>query len=60
MFYGDSPGGAFVAADARTGAPLWHFTTGHNWKAGPMTYAIAGKHYVGVTAGSTIVVFALP
>ena len=39
VFYGDSPGGAFVAADAKTGRLLWHFNTGQNWKAGPMTYA---------------------
>ena len=38
VFYGDSPGGAFVAADAATGKHLWHFNTGQSWKAGPMTY----------------------
>jgi alcohol dehydrogenase (cytochrome c) len=59
IFYGDSPGGAFVAADARTGRLLWHFNTGQNWKAGPMTYTIAGTQHVGVAAGSTIMVFAL-
>ncbi len=37
LFYGDAPGGAFVAADAKSGARLWHFNTGQNWKAGPMT-----------------------
>ena len=60
VFYGDSTGGAFVAADARTGALLWHINTGQNWKAGPMTYAIDGRQYIGVAAGSTIMVFALP
>jgi alcohol dehydrogenase (cytochrome c) len=60
VFYGDSAGGTFVAADARTGAVLWHFTTGENWKASPMTYAIGGKQYVGVAAGSRIIAFALP
>ena len=59
VFYGDSPGGAFVAADAKTGALLWHFNTGQSWKAGPMTYAIDGTQYIGVAAGSTIMVFAL-
>ena len=39
VFYGDSPGGAFIAADAKTGGLLWHFNTGQSWKAGPMTYA---------------------
>ena len=60
VFYGDSTGGAFVAADAGTGRLLWHFNTGQNWKAGPMTYAIEGKQYVAVTAGATIMAFSLP
>jgi PQQ-dependent dehydrogenase (methanol/ethanol family) len=59
VFYGDSAGGAFVAADARTGALLWHFTTGQSWKASPMTYAIDGTQFIGVAAGSTIMTFTL-
>ena len=59
VFYGDSSGGAFIAADAATGKPLWHFNTGQSWKAGPMTYMVDGRQHVGVAAGSTIVVFAL-
>ena len=60
IFFGDAAGGAFVAADAKTGSLLWHFNTGQGWKAGPMTYAIDGKQYVGMMAGSTMTVFALP
>ena len=60
VFFGDSPGGAFVAAEAKTGRLLWHFNTGQSWKAGPMTYAIAGAQHIGIAAGSTIMVFALP
>jgi len=59
VFYGDSSGGSFVAADAKTGKPLWHFNTGQSWKAGPMTFAIDGTQYIAVAAGSTIVVFSL-
>ena len=59
VFFGDAAGGAFVAADAKTGALLWHFNTGLGWKAGPMTYTIDGKQYIGVAAGSTIMVFGL-
>jgi alcohol dehydrogenase (cytochrome c) len=59
VFYGDSSGGAFVAADAKTGTPLWHFTSGQSWKAGPMTYAIDGRQYVAVAAGPTIISFVL-
>jgi alcohol dehydrogenase (cytochrome c) len=58
IFYGDGSG-AFVAADANDGKLLWHFNTGQRWKAGPMTYTVEGKQYIGVTAGSTIMAFGL-
>jgi alcohol dehydrogenase (cytochrome c) len=57
VFYGDAPGGAFIAADAATGKRLWHFNTGQSWKSGPMTYVVAGRQHVAVAAGSTIVAF---
>jgi alcohol dehydrogenase (cytochrome c) len=60
VFFGDSPGGAFAAVDARSGRRLWHFTTGQPWKAGPMSYAIDGRQYIGVVAGSMVMVFSLP
>jgi len=59
IFYGDGSGD-FVAADARSGELLWHFNTGQGWKAGPMTYVIGGRQYIGVAAGSTIMTFKLP
>jgi alcohol dehydrogenase (cytochrome c) len=49
-----------VAVDAKTGTRLWHFDTGEVWKASPMTYAIDGKQYIGVVAGSNVMVFGLP
>ena len=52
-------GGALMAADAVTGAPLWSFATNQNWRASPMTYMFDGKQYVAVAAGSTIVAFGL-
>ena len=51
--------GALVAADARTGKPLWNFQTGALWKASPMTYMFDGKQYVAIAAGSDILAFAL-
>jgi len=60
VFYGDNTGGALVAVDARTGTRLWHFDTGEAWKASPMTYAIDGDQYIGVVAGSNVMVFGLP
>ena len=59
IFYGDASG-AFVAADARDGKLLWHFNTGQSWKAGPMTYMVNGRQYIGVAAGSAILAFGLP
>ena len=59
VFFGDDSG-AFAAADAATGTPLWHFHTNERWKASPMTYLVNGKQYVAVAAGSNIVAFALP
>jgi alcohol dehydrogenase (cytochrome c) len=60
VFYGDNTGGALVAADAKMGKRLWHFNTGQVWKASPMTYAMNGQQYIGVVAGSTVMVFGLP
>src|SRR5262249_24579088 len=60
LFYGETNGGAFVAADAKNGKLLWHFTTGQSWKAGPMSYGAGGKQYTAVAAGSTVMAFGLP
>ncbi len=59
VFYGDNSG-AFVAVDAYTGRPLWHFNTGQPWKASPMTYTVDGRQYIGVAAGANILAFGLP
>ena len=59
VFFCDDSG-AFAAADAKTGKPLWHFHTNTLWKASPMTYTAGGKQYVAVAAGSNIFAFGLP
>ncbi len=59
VFYGDDSG-AFAAVDAKTGKPLWHFHTSESWHSSPMTYAVDGQQYVGVSVGSSIIAFALP
>jgi alcohol dehydrogenase (cytochrome c) len=51
---------SFEAVNARTGTPLWHFNTGQDFSASPMSYAVHGKQYVAVAAGSDIFSFALP
>jgi len=59
VFFGDDAQ-SFEAVDARTGAPLWHFNTGQNLHASPMSYAVNGKQYIAIAAGSDIFSFALP
>jgi PQQ-dependent dehydrogenase (methanol/ethanol family) len=59
VFYGD-PNGAFVAVDERNGKALWHFNTNVGMKASPMTFALDGKQFVAVAAGSVFLCFGLP
>jgi alcohol dehydrogenase (cytochrome c) len=59
VFFGDDAQ-SFEAVDARTGTPLWHFNTGQDFGASPMSYAVLDKQYVAVAAGSDIFSFALP
>ncbi len=59
VFFGDHAG-SFEAVDARSGKALWHFNTGQDISASPMSYAIAGKQYVAIAAGSDNFSFALP
>lgn len=58
VFFCDD-GGAFAAADAKTGEPLWHFQMSQDWHSSPMTYTVNGKQFVAVAAGSSIVAFGL-
>lgn len=59
VFFGDDAN-SFEAVDARNGKPLWHFNTGQDMSASPVSYAVAGKQYVAIAAGSDIFSFALP
>jgi alcohol dehydrogenase (cytochrome c) len=52
--------GALMAADAKTGKPLWSFQTSQSWKASPMTYMFDGKQYIAVASGGSILAFSLP
>jgi alcohol dehydrogenase (cytochrome c) len=52
-------GGALVAVDARSGAPLWQFQTNQSWRASPMTYVFDGRQHVAIAAGPNILAFAL-
>ena len=59
VFFGDE-NQSFEAVDATSGAPLWHFNTGQNIHASPMSYAVNGNQYVSIAAGSNVFSFALP
>ena len=59
VFFGDDAE-SFEAVEARTGKPLWHFTTGQRFHASPMSYAVLGKQYVAIASGNDIFSFALP
>jgi alcohol dehydrogenase (cytochrome c) len=50
----------FVVLDGRTGKPLWHFNVGQMVHASPMSYAVSGKQYFSIAAGSDLFSFALP
>jgi PQQ-dependent dehydrogenase (methanol/ethanol family) len=58
VFYGET-GGSFAAVDARSGETLWHFDTGQEWRASPMTYIVNGRQHVAIAAGGNILSFAL-
>jgi alcohol dehydrogenase (cytochrome c) len=59
VFTGDAEGN-FIVLDAASGKPLWHFQTGAAVYASPMAFAIDGKEYVAIAAGSALFTFGLP
>jgi alcohol dehydrogenase (cytochrome c) len=59
VFFGDDAE-SFEAVNAKTGAQLWHFTTGQKFRASPMSYAVDGKQYVAIASGNDVFSFALP
>ena len=59
VFTGDAEGN-FIAFDAISGKPLWHFQMGGAVYAAPIAFAVDGKEYVAIAAGSAIYAFALP
>jgi alcohol dehydrogenase (cytochrome c) len=59
LVFAGMEGGALMAVDAETGAPLWSFATNQSWKASPMTYQFDGRQYIAVAAGPTIIALAV-
>jgi alcohol dehydrogenase (cytochrome c) len=60
LVFSGSDEGNFFALDAETGQPLWDIQLGASIRSNPVTYAVDGKQYVFVTAGTTYFVFGLP
>ena len=51
--------GYIYALDARTGSLLWSFTAGGQVQSSPISYAVNGRQYVAVCAGSSLYAFAV-
>jgi PQQ-dependent dehydrogenase (methanol/ethanol family) len=60
VVFASSRDGNIIALDARTGKHLWHYQTGGNHAASPISYAIDGRQYVALTAGNVLYSFVLP
>lgn len=58
VFFADDAG-SFEAVDAGSASPLWHFNTGQQISASPMSYAIDDVQYVVIAAGSDVFSFNL-
>ena len=59
VFTGDAEGNV-IELDAASGKILWHFQTGGDVHSSPMAFAVDGKEYVAVAAGSALYTFSLP
>ena len=60
VVFGAMRDGNLVALDAKSGKHLWHFQTGTNMSASPISYAVDGRQFVAIAAGNTVYAFALP
>jgi|SRR5271156_6366335 len=60
MMFVTAANDAFALDAHGTSGVLWHFNTGQEISASPTSYAVAGKQYVAIAAGSDVFSFALP
>jgi alcohol dehydrogenase (cytochrome c) len=60
VVFGSVRDGNLVALNARSGEHLWHFQTGADIAASPMSFAVDGRQFIAVAAGNTVYAFALP
>jgi alcohol dehydrogenase (cytochrome c) len=59
VFTGDAQGN-FIALDAASGKILWHFQAGGEIHNAPIAFAVNGKEYVAIGAGTSLFAFGLP
>ena len=59
LLFSGARSGYFQALDARSGDLLWRVSLGGQIVNGPMTYAVDGRQYLAVIAGSSLSTFAL-
>jgi PQQ-dependent dehydrogenase (methanol/ethanol family) len=60
LLFASSRDGNIIALDAKTGRYLWHYQTGGTHAASPISYAVDGRQYIALTAGSVVFSFTLP
>ena len=59
LVFGGTEEGNFFALDAESGKALWDFQLGGAIRANPISFALDGKQYVAIAAGSALFVFGL-
>jgi len=60
VVFGAIRDGNLVALDAKSGDHLWHFQTGANIAASPISYGVDGRQFVAIAAGNVVYSFTLP
>ncbi len=60
LVFGGGREGYFLALDARTGELLWRESLGGQINSAPMSFAVDGRQFIAIAAGSALFAFALP
>jgi alcohol dehydrogenase (cytochrome c) len=60
VVFAGSAEGSFFALNEDNGMPLWHFRTGGQIYASPLSFAVEGRQFIAVAAGNLVYSFALP
>jgi len=60
VLFAGSREGNLLALDSRNGKLLWKFQAGTDINSSPMSFAVDGQQYIGLSAGKVLYAFALP